>query len=214
MTIQAQTTENLKMSPLNSFIGDDLADSTSIAAPDGLNVLDASAYPRARHLAVSPLEQSGTQIAGWTCFSSARGSKILLPDLSANSLPNDAPSVPDGYVSDPAFRNGYWIVLFGSAASAVFKHGCEIDLRPSRFTSEACLQTVLFHTSVTIIRHDLQGQPAFHLFGCSSFAHHIHTRLSHLHSLYGGGFTGLEALRHAMKSPPANTSVSNNSKEV
>ena len=205
MTPQGRETENLKMSPLNPSFSADLSEASKPNLSNGLNVLDASTFPRARHLVISPPEQPGTQIAGWSCFTGARGTKLLLPDLSASSLPNDAPSVPDGFASDPAFRNGYWLVLFGEAASKAFAHGCEIDLRPARFKDQSVIQTVLFHTSVTIIRDDIQGQPAFHLFGCSSYGHHIYQRLSHLQTIYGGGFVDLTTLQSVMDTQTENS---------
>lgn len=121
---------------------------------------------------------------GWLEVRVGRSDMLYLQPLSPSQA--GAPAIAPAAVRDPGFRHGYWFTIAGADVGKVFAHGCEMDMRFSRFANLAVTQTLLFRTAVTIVRDDVDGAPAYHLLGCNSLAHHVDRKIRHVQALHGG----------------------------
>ena len=157
----------------------------------GLFALDLSLVDR--HMRMGSSSGTGSISAcaqtdenGWLIATLPGGICVMLPGLNGTVKPAPCKSEPDDGVLDPAFRHGYWFYILGSAAPDLFKHGCEIDMRTTRFGDSQAQQTLLFRTSVTVIRDDMASVPGYHILGCSSYAEHMASNIQTYQSRYGG----------------------------
>ncbi|MCJ2182672.1 hypothetical protein MTR62_08215 [Novosphingobium sp. 1949] len=166
----------------------------------GLNILDLSCAPRLRTVlapadpAVS-LPVPGAALRGrhgWLVARLSAGGVIALPSptqapLSVQARGDEAawPIAP-GPACDPGFAHGYWLYCVGASAPALFRHGCETDMRPGCFGDLSVCQTRLFATSVLVLREDWGGRPGYHLLGCGSYAQHMEKTMQNLMARYGG----------------------------
>ncbi len=173
-----------------SHAGAHSAGARPIAACSGVFFLDLSTA--ARHRVVREgkggqqpdIRKASRTPNGWLAVRPTVSDVMWLSPLSM-SAHDEAPIAP-GAVFDPGFPHGYWFYIVGSDAGLVFSHGCELDMRLSRFADHGVVQTLLFRTSVTVIRDDVKGVPGFHLLGCNSLAHHVSRKVQHIQTLHGG----------------------------
>lgn len=173
-------------------------DARSPASAGGIYLLDRSEAERHRVVrgaiaADLPVGKARRGADGWLEVKVGRSEVIYLPPATASDLP--APGALAGAICDPGLRHGYWFTLAGADVGKVFTHGCEMDMRPTRFPNLSVTQTLLFRTTVTIVRDDVDGQAAYHLLGCNSLAHHILKKIRHVQSLHGGRMIELADLQ-------------------
>ncbi len=129
------------------------------------------------------------------------GEVLLLGDAAGGSGLCErlagAASIDEEVEAFPAPRgDGYFrFLVSGERAAGMFARVCGVDLRPDGFPPLEVARTSMARTSVTVVRDDLGGAPAYHVLGDAASASYLLACLRDAMEEFGGALAGLGAVR-------------------
>ncbi len=170
----------------------------------GFKGAGAADWLASQGVTVPEINRCAVQADGAMVFRLGANDLMISTDIAATAhLPDRLSAAWSALENPPQTARGFpmprqegfcWFVLTGQHAAAAMAKICGVDLRPHKFALGAIAQTSVARLSAVIVRNDINGTLAYHLFADSASAEYWWDCILDAMQEFNGSAAGTEAL--------------------